>query len=109
MSPTFCYGWGLWAGTESGLLSGMQAGAIQDGACARTESSLLPGAGPERWGGVTLLLSMRDRAKKRGQRAEAVVSSLLLRMGKEPWGRCLWDRMKCGLLLVACFHGWGGA
>lgn len=29
-----------------------------------------------------------QRAKERGQRAEAVVSSLLLRMGKEPWGRC---------------------
>ncbi|CAO2641459.1 hypothetical protein LEMLEM_LOCUS25774 [Lemmus lemmus] len=29
---------------------------------------------------------MRDRAKERGQRAEAVVSSLLPRMGKEPWG-----------------------
>lgn len=66
----------------------MQAGALQDGACARAESSFLLEAGPERWGGVTLLLSMRDRAKEQGQRAEAVISSLLLRMGKEPWGRC---------------------
>lgn len=60
----------------------------------RTESSLLLGAGPEQWGGITILLSMRDETKERGQPAETVVSSLLLRMRTEPWGRCLWDRMK---------------
>lgn len=39
----------------------------------RTESSLLLGAGPEQWGGITILLSMRDETKERGQPAETVV------------------------------------
>lgn len=47
------------------------------------QSGLQLGAGPERWGGVTLLLSMRDRAKELDQRAEAWCPAFCY-----GWGQC---------------------
>lgn len=71
-------GWGesrlfLWMGQVCGLgqnppfYEGRRQETYRMGLWARAESSLLLGAVPGQWGGVTVLLNMRDKTKEQGQ------------------------------------------